>query len=418
VICPPLLSSKLWQHDELPVTWLQGSLIGVLLLLVVVIGISLALEDTPSQILQGTLQAGWDVAHRNGMYEERTHVYVGSPILAIAAAPFGYSRIGHSSILVPFPLTRVMWFFVNVISFWLATHWLVRLLETSILKEYSISQQRWWLHRILPLLLIFIPLTDSLRHGYADGVLLLVVSGLIVSLNSRQFFASGLALAGAICLQFTSLALIFVPIWRRDRVMTLGIVVGLFLLLFLLPGLRFGLGGTNRLNEQYLAANQLDEQNTMNDHRQQSFISLVNLNLQVMVLLSLISCGLMGFSTDSHPLRLLHFIGSLLAIMLLADSQPGLHSSTILLPSIVGFMGMVWNPSTNMREKCDLSLLLAMMIALISISILQPLLLFVGAAMCWLLNACLLYRSQGEKGNEGIVPKKQIDHIPALPKAA
>lgn len=415
-----------------PHSWWQRSLICLLLLGIVVYGLSLAIESTPSQVLQSSLQAGWNVLHDKGMYDEQPRVYRGPPLLAIAAAPFGNSADGSgASDTVPYPLTRALWFFVNVLCFWLATHWLVCLLET---KDSPISPSRWWLHRLLPLFLLIVPLADSLQEGFADGVLLLVIAALLVSLTRRQFFATGLALAGAVCLQVTALVLLFIPIWRRDRVMSLGIVCGLLITLLLLPGLIFGLQHTNRLNEQYFSVIRQYEQKALGEEQNHSLANMVKqalpttspardqwavtVALSVLGLLTLISCGLMGFSEELDTLRLFHFMGSLLPIMLLVYPRSALHSYTLLVPSIIGVLAVVWTPATSHRMRTKLTLSLVAMVTLISLPLHQPLLPVSGIIACWLINTCLLYRSNVSRQTNGITQSPHLSTKITLPKAA
>lgn len=429
---PPSPLSKPSLLAEQPLTRWQRSLIGLLLLAVVAYGLTLAMESTPSQVLQSSLQAGWNVFHDKGMYDEQPRVYRGPPLMAIAAAPFGNPSDAKSAgDSVPYALTRALWFFINVLCFWLATHWLVSLLET---KDYPVSQQHWWLHRLLPFLLLIVPLSESIQAGFADGVLLLVIVSVMVTLVRKQHFATGLALAGAICLQFTALVLLFVPIWRRDRVMSIGILVGLLICLLLLPGLMFGLQQTNQLNEQYVNVIKQYEQKALGEEQNRSLASLVKqvlpaiiagrdqwtltIAFSVLGLLTLISCGLMGFKEELDPLRLFHFIGSLLAIMVLAHPLSALHSYSLLVPSIIGILAMVWNPATRPRVKSDLTLTLATMITLISLPSQQSALPLTGVIVCWLMNSWLLYRSGSARQTTVIAHSLHHTANVALPNAA
>ncbi|HQR06059.1 MAG TPA: glycosyltransferase 87 family protein [Gemmatales bacterium] len=417
-------------RTEQLLTWWQRSLIGMLLLTIVAYGLSLAMESTPSLVLQSSLQAGWNVLHDKGMYDEQPRVYRGPPLMAIAAAPFGHSSSGNgASDSVPYPVTRALWFFVNVLCFWLATHWLVSLLETI---KNHVAPLRWWLHRLLPLLLLIVPLADSLQEGFADGVLLLVITALVISLTRWQFFAAGLALAFAMCLQLTAMALLFIPIWRRDRVMSIGVMCGLLFCLVLLPGLMFGLQHTNQLNEQYVNIIKQYGQEALGEEQNHSLASLVKqvltttsadrdqwalaIALSCLGLLTLFSCGLMGFREELDPLRLFHFIGSLLIITLLAHPLSALHSYSLLVPSVIGILRVVWNPATSHRVKMNLTVSLATMLALISLPLHQPVLPLFGVIVCWLVNAVLLYRSSSSRQITSTAPSRHL--LVTLPETA
>ncbi len=413
-----------------PLNWWQRSLIGVLVVAIVAYGLSLIIEVAPSQELQSALQAGWNVLHDKGMYDSSANEFHSPPLLAIAAIPFGYPANGiEDSQAVPYPLTRALWFYLNVLCLWLATHWLAGLVEPA-----NVTPRRWWLNRLLPLLLLIVPLAASLQTGTADGLLLLVVAALTLGLVRRQYFATGLALAGAICLQITAVVLLFVPIWRRDRVMSFGTVFGLLLSLLLLPGLYFGLQRTNRLNEQYVEVLKQYEQHALADEQNHSLFGMIKqaipvnssardpwaiaIAISVLAALTLISCGLMGFSQKQEPLRLLHFVGSLLAVMLLASPQSALHSFALLVPTIVGTLAVASNQTISSRVNTSLLLALVFISAIISLPLQQPLLPLLGIASCWLLNATLLYRSS--PANYAIVstPIATISSSPSLPKAA
>lgn len=422
---------------DLPLTWWQLSLIGLLIVSIIAYGLSLTVEVNPSQVLQSSLQAGWNVLHDKGIYDEQLRPYRGPPLIAIAAAPFGNPSVGISdSVTVPYPLTRAIWFYVNVLCIWLATHWLVSLVETSTQQDTVITRQRWWLHRLLPLVLLIVPLTDSLQSGYADGVLLLVVAALIVGVVRRHYFASGIALAGAICLQFTSLVLLFIPIWRRDRVMSLGIVFGLLFTMLLLPGLMFGLQRTNRINEQFVEVIKRHEQQALADEQNHSLAGLVlqaiptasstreqwaiAFTLMPLTLLSLISCGLLGFNSvhEQDPLRLIHFISCLLAIMLLAHPLTSRHSYALLVPNMVGVLGAMSNPEKTQRWNSTFACSLALMVALISLPLHHPFLPVLGVSACWLLNAFLLYQSSSARHTSVITSSTVTTTLASIPKAA
>lgn len=413
-----------------PLTWWQRSLIGVLVVAIVAYGLSLIIDVAPSQELQNALQAGWNISHDKGMYESSTNEFHAPPLLAIAAIPFGYPASGiNDSQAVPYPLTRALWFYLTVLCFWLATHWLAALVEPT-----TVTPRRWWLNRLLPLLLLIVPLVQSLRTGSSDGLLLIIVAALILGLVRQQFFAAGCALACAICLQITSLALLFVPIWRRDRVMSFGIVFGLLVSLLLLPGLYFGLQRTNRLNEQYVEVLKQYEQQALAAEQNHSLVGMIKqaipadssvrdlwaiaIVLSVLASLTLISCGLMGFSQNQEPLRLIHFIGSLLAMMLLASPQPMLHSFALLVPTIIGTLAVASNQTSSNQLNSSLTLTLVCISVLISLPLQQPLLPLLGIFSCWLLNASLLYRSSPAHYAIVSSPIATISSPPGLPKAA
>lgn len=392
-------------------TWWQRSFIFLILLGIVAYGLSLSMEATRSQVLQSSLQAGWNVRHHKGIYDAQPRVYRGPPLMAIAAAPFGNASDGiPGSDSVPYPLTRALWFFANVFCIWLATHGMVNLLET---KGSLTSPFSWWLHRLAPLILLIVPMASSLQAGYADGVLLLLIAAMIHSLVRRQVFATGLALAGAVCLHFTALVLLFIPIWRRDRLMAISVMVGLLICLVLLPGLMFGLQHTNQLNEQYLHVIKQYEQKAMVETPHGSLVSVIKewlpanvaerekwavmVVLSVLGILTLMSCGFMGFSDEINPLRLLHFMGSLVAIMLLVHPQSATHSYLLLAPSYVGILAVAGNTGTSQRVKTELILTLGCVTLLISLPSHWPWLPLAGVFACWLMNVLLLSRSRSTR---------------------
>jgi Glycosyltransferase family 87 len=413
-----------------PLSWWERSLIGVLVVAIVAYGLSLLINVAPSQELQSALQAGWNVLHDKGMYDSSSGEFHSPPLLAIVVIPFGYPANGiDDSQAVPYALTRALWFYLNVLCLWLSTHWLASLVESA-----DVAPGRWWLNRLLPLLLLIVPLAHSLQAGTADGLLLLIVSSLVLGLVRGQYFATGLALVGAICLQITAVVLLFVPIWRRDRVMSLGIVFGLLLMLLLLPGLYFGLQRTNRLNEQYVEVLKQYEQQALADEQNHSLFGMIKqaipadgadrdpwaiaITITVLAALTLISCGLMGFNQHQEPLRLLHFVGSLLAIMLLASPQSVLHSFALLVPAIVGSITVASNQARSNRLNSGLLLSLLVMSTLISLPLQQPLLPLLGIFSCWLLNAGQLYRSCPAHYVIVSPPFTEINITPSLPKAA
>lgn len=218
-----------------------GLLTALMVLFLMVHGTWIATSALPEPTSEWSqvVNAGKAVRSSQSMYRAETHGYAGSPILALLVAPLASSEIPPW--LLPF-----FCYLVNAVSVVLAVHWLAGLVDDD--KDVA----RWWFIRVIPVALLLILPGRELLGGVTQSLVLLLTARLAVSLSRHDAFGAGIWLAAAVAVQWTSLLLILVPICRRDRVMTMGTVLGLMLGMLLLPGMWFGLAGTNQANAEYL----------------------------------------------------------------------------------------------------------------------------------------------------------------------
>lgn len=404
----------------------------IVLIIAAVLSCSCLLAITPpSASIACLLQTGWNVQQGREVYASSVHGFHHAPLVAILVAPFGSPQQGDSH-AVPVVLTRMLWFLLNAGALSLAIHWIVKLLEQrSTSNSSSITALRWWLHRLVPLGLLLNPITTSFQAGNANGLLLLLMASLLKNLVHQRSLAAGMTIAGAIFLNLWAVVLLFVPIWRRDRAMTMGILLGLFLVYLLLPSLVFGLQRTSRLNEQCVEVVKQELIHNLSAGQDHPLLAglrsylpalLINHPLWMLMLLAgvlsglaLITCWSMSLQEEVEAPRMVFMVSSLLAILVLLNAIGLEVSSMLLLPAVISLLVQgVLNKTASGMPKYVAPLVLIIATALTWPGY-QVELTCIAAGLCWLLTTRQLYLTSAFR-------QQPVDALPAstpaLAKAA
>jgi hypothetical protein len=141
-----------------------------------------------------------------------------------------------------------VWYMVNLLCLFLAAHLLASALEQTSSDPGARQQprfcRRWWALRLLPILACLVPIGHTLMRGQVNLLVLLLLCAALASEIRRRRLWAGLFLAGPMCIKIFPAFLALHPFWRRDGRYLLGVALGLFLGLVLIPLAVFGPAAT------------------------------------------------------------------------------------------------------------------------------------------------------------------------------
>lgn len=370
--------------------------------------------------LRSVLGAGWAVRSQKNLYAIPSE-FTGPPVLAVLVAPLAQPTLGAgASDIVPWVLAVAISYFFNVLCLIVAIHWLAGTAES-----YSISSniRHWWYVRVMPALVLLVPLGMSGASGTSHAMVLLLVAGMFRNLVGRQSFGAGVCLGAAMCLQVSVDLLVLLPIWRRDRQMTIGTVLGVALGMLLLPGLVFGLQGTNQLNAQYLEIVKqtlVDKVDWLTAWISPMFsaplqgttIAVTWMVGSVIVLSLGATLIAAGNPKKQNPERLLLVLGCMLAVISLIDMQASQAQGCYLLPMVIG---LIMQRQLHEEGAAGRTQMGGMIVAglCVSMPFIIPGLQQMGTLLLWGMG---VYSLAGRTSKAGIITRD--GEYPSLPKAA
>jgi hypothetical protein len=145
---------------------------------------------------------------------------------------------------LPYAWSVAVFYLLNVLCLALAVHLLASAIENASrhpeVQATPAGCLRWWLLRLIPILICLPPLGHTLVRGQANVILLLLVCGFIAALMRGRRLQAGFWLAGAICIKIFPAYLLVVPLTRRDCRCLAGCAAGLILGLGVIPLLALG----------------------------------------------------------------------------------------------------------------------------------------------------------------------------------
>lgn len=244
--------------DHSPLTTYERA--GILAILLIILGLGVVIEIRSAFLrrhmtdLNVYLRAAWAVRVGEDIYDivddNRWH-YQYPPLFAILMTPLanpppGADRAG----MLPFGVSVVLWYVFSVVCLGLSLHLLAGILEGRCGDPDS-GRRRWWLFRVLPLLICIVPTIHTLTRGQVSLLLLLLLCGCAAALERGKPLRAGLWLAGAICLKVIPAMLVALPFVRRDRRCLAGCFLGLVVGLGIIPAAVFGWPRTVRYYVEY-----------------------------------------------------------------------------------------------------------------------------------------------------------------------
>jgi hypothetical protein len=216
----PALFASLSRRD-----WL-----GVAALAVVAVAFGLVVEVRSALLkerrtdLPVYLEAAWAVRAGTDPYDiktERSCHYNYPPLLAIALAPLAQRPLGAAnSGSVPFPLAVLLWYILSLAALFWGADRLARALEKSASDPAVRNQRRgcrrWWLLRLLPILVCLPGVARTLSLGQVDLLVLALICATAAAAVRRRGWEAGLWLSIAVCIKLIPAFLLLYPLRRRD----------------------------------------------------------------------------------------------------------------------------------------------------------------------------------------------------------
>jgi hypothetical protein len=145
---------------------------------------------------------------------------------------------------VPFAVSVALWYCLGVVAAAGSTHLLATALERASTDAAVRSQprgcRRWWLLRVVPLLVCLPGIARTLALGQVDLLVLLLICGTLWAVVRSKSWLAGLFLAGAICIKVLPAFVLLYPLWRRDARWLAGSALGVALGWGVIPALVLG----------------------------------------------------------------------------------------------------------------------------------------------------------------------------------
>jgi hypothetical protein len=194
------------------------------------------------------LRAAWAVRAGADLYEvtsENDWHYIYPPLYAILMTPLADPPAGQDTAgYLPYALAVAICYLINLASLFVGVHLLAAALEERA-EDPGFARQpkycrRWWLLRLGPILICFLPIGHTLMRGQVNGIVLASLCVALAGWIREQKFRAGLWLALAICIKVIPAYLLVYPIWKRDGRSLLGCLAGCFVGLVVIPVLVFG----------------------------------------------------------------------------------------------------------------------------------------------------------------------------------
>lgn len=280
---------------------------------------------------------------------------------------------------VPWPVSVLIYYFINLGLLALSLHWLASSLEATVGERWGWSQptgsRRWFMLRMLPLIACLIPIGHTLGRSQANLYLLTCFCGMIASWVRGRSYQAGLCLAGAICLKIFPAYLLMVPLMRRDGRCLTGVAIGLIVGILLIPALvmgpvqtlkcyqqlgevllgpALGIGDNQTRAQELIDATATDSQsfqmlihNTMHPDQMTRPRVMEPVARRIHFLLggclTLITVAIGWRHRQSRGPALVLLCGSLILLMLLISPVCHTHYFSLLIPIFAGLLAHTWN---------------------------------------------------------------------------
>jgi alpha-1,2-mannosyltransferase len=191
------------------------------------------------------LRAAWAVRNDADIYaitSDNDWHYLYPPLYAILMTPLADPpKDADPTGYVPYRYSVAICFLLSLLSLFVGVHVLASAMEERI---FAAGQpafcRRWWLLRILPVVICFLPMGHTLMRGQVNVIVLAMLCAATAGWIRGQSFRAGAWLAFAICIKVIPVYLLVYPLWKRDARALLGCAAGCFVGLVLIPMAVFG----------------------------------------------------------------------------------------------------------------------------------------------------------------------------------
>jgi hypothetical protein len=289
-----------------------------------------------------------------------------------ANTPWGFNVSGGSYYglhrdNLHFFFTVAVWYLLSILGILISAHLLGCALEQKAWREpppvENPGRRRWWLRRLVPILVCATSLGTDLSRGQADILMLTAISTGLYLVSCRKSFQAGFCFALPAAIKLFPPLLLAYPFIRRQWRMAAGVIAGLLILLLVLPAVTLGIQRTRDLYQcwyevlakpalgQGTDTSRLSELTGMGSTDNQSILNVLhnwhNFNVKtgqrpvvattvergtasaIGIVVALVAFFYIGFHRCDSPQELLVVAGLLLALGLLLN--PIIHNFYFLL---------------------------------------------------------------------------------------
>jgi alpha-1,2-mannosyltransferase len=237
--------------------------VGLILLMFVVFG---AIVEQRSAFLSRRmgdldvfLRAAWAVRNDADLYaitSDNDWHYLYPPLYAILLTPLADPpKNADPAGYVPYAASVAICYLISFFSLFAGAHVLAKALEDCVFADGAPAYcRRWWVLRLWPVLICFLPIGHTLMRGQANVIVLAMLCAAMAGWIRGHGFRAGLWLAFAICIKVIPVYLLVYPLWKRDGRALAGVGIGCFAGLVLIPLLVFGSAKTVTHYETYAKA--------------------------------------------------------------------------------------------------------------------------------------------------------------------
>ena len=170
------------------------------------------------------LRAAWAVRNDADLYtisSDNDWHYIYPPLYAILLTPLAdpprdADPTGH----LPYALSVAIFYVINLLCLLWGVHRLASALEERSEDAGFRAQPkyclRWWLLRLWPIAICFLPIGHTMMRGQVNVIVLAVLCLTLAGWIRGQSFRAGGWLALAICIKVIPAYLLIYPLWKRD----------------------------------------------------------------------------------------------------------------------------------------------------------------------------------------------------------
>jgi alpha-1,2-mannosyltransferase len=205
------------------------------------------------------LRAAWAVRNDADIYaitSDNDWHYLYPPLYAILMTPLADPpKDGDAAGYVPYKYSVAICYLISLLSLFVGVHVLASAMEARVFAGGQPAYcRRWWLLRILPIVICFLPIGHTLMRGQVNVVVLAMLCAAAAGWIRGQSFRAGAWLAFAICIKVIPVYLLVYPLCKLDKRALLGCAAGCFVGLVLIPVAAFGPERTKAHYDTYAKA--------------------------------------------------------------------------------------------------------------------------------------------------------------------
>ena len=205
------------------------------------------------------LRAAWAVQNDADLYtiaSDNGWHYIYPPLYAILLVPLADPPpVANTGWYLAYPISVAICYLLNVLCLLGGVHLLASAMEERAddpgLRTQPRFCRRWWLLRLIPVVVCFLPIGHTMMRGQVNVIVLAILCAALAGWIRGQNFRAGAWLAFAICIKVIPVFLLVYPLWKRDGRALAGCAVGLLLGLGVIPLLAFGPAKTATHYETY-----------------------------------------------------------------------------------------------------------------------------------------------------------------------